>query len=265
MRFQRAGWKPRTKNPAPQVRAPIEDPEIASDVYDRCLKSQYLMLTAQELLSLLPEVCRKICETVTPKRIPAQQRRLATMSAIDNPLPFATDSGSDEPTFDAIDDPLPFAAAVDDYKLVSDATTCSIAVPNSYKIYLKELLAYQQPEILTVAKVSHALRSVNFLIPGSHYGPDRLSRRPRRPGDPDPPDTYNFIDKFHSFIHQIDFATLSLPDYPSLSPSSIFTTAQISSAEENDRCDCDATLRSPTAKASDMRLVALRLWRVDLA
>jgi hypothetical protein len=147
---------PKDKDPAYQVQAPIEDPKIADDVYQRWIKTQHLTVSAEELLSLSSEVRNRVRENVTPKRVPAPQRNLALATTIGDPLPFATDVDGDEIMADAVPRPIVASNAV--------TSSGSITIADPYETYLKELPANQQPTAFTVAKESHSLRSIKVLV-----------------------------------------------------------------------------------------------------
>jgi hypothetical protein len=61
------------------------------------------------------------------------------------------------------DDPLPFANT-DDICPTSTSSPDPIVIPDPYEMYLKSLPPGQRPEVLTVARESHALRSIPMLM-----------------------------------------------------------------------------------------------------
>jgi len=138
--------EPVYREPAYQVRAPVEDPKIAIDVYNRWIKMLNLMLSTEELLSLSPEVRNKVRETVTPKRFPILQRSLALAASNDDALPFAADT--------------------EDGDLVATTGTGSFTVPDPYETYLRELPPNEKPNVF-VARESHALRAINIIVNNS--------------------------------------------------------------------------------------------------
>jgi hypothetical protein len=63
-----AGPPPKqTKDREYQIQAPIEDPQVASNIYLRWLKTPNVTLTLEELLSLSPDVRNKVREAITTK------------------------------------------------------------------------------------------------------------------------------------------------------------------------------------------------------
>ncbi|KAJ3473343.1 hypothetical protein NLI96_g13043 [Meripilus lineatus] len=79
--------------------------------------------------------------------------------------------------------------------------------------YIKGMLS--NPDIQPSASINRWIVSILTFhfklvhVPGSHHGPDGLSRRPRQPGDPpiDETEEHDFedwIDRFHGFIHFIN-------------------------------------------------------------
>jgi gag-polyprotein putative aspartyl protease len=126
------------------VQAPIEDPQIAGDVYMRWLRMPNVTLSPEELLSLSPDLRNKVREAVTTKRIPVYKTKL---NEINN-----------------IGDALPFSDGVLDPDLSAAVTSSPLIIPDPYEAYLSSLRAGQEPEVLTVAKESHALRSISMLV-----------------------------------------------------------------------------------------------------
>jgi hypothetical protein len=135
--------------------------------------------------------------------------------------------------------------------------------------YIKGMLA--NPDIAPSASINRwivAILTFHFElvhVPGVRHGPDGLSRRPRQPGDPDPPETEEFedwIDKVHGFLHQINISTIPQP--PSMLHSIFITEPTNQDRETETRSDYDIVPRSPSAKAEDERLVAVRKWHEDL-
>jgi hypothetical protein len=106
-----------------------------------------LTLSTEELLSLAPEVRSKVREAVTPKRFPILQRSLALATSNDDALPFAPDAENGD--------------------LAATTDTGSFIVPDPYETYLKELPPHEKPKVVTVAKESHALRSIKIVVNNS--------------------------------------------------------------------------------------------------
>jgi len=136
--------------------APVQDRKIADDVYARSMQTPCVTLTQQELLSLSPEVRQKVRDVVTPKRVVADNRDMATAVA----KQYQAVTIEDEPDED---DPMPFAEPVAAISHV-DIVPVSVVVPDPYECYLSTLSPGELAEPLTVAKVSHALRSVFLLV-----------------------------------------------------------------------------------------------------
>ncbi|OBZ76105.1 hypothetical protein A0H81_03921 [Grifola frondosa] len=60
---------PKDKDAAYKTSAPVQDPRIAEDVFNRSMKAPLLTLTPEELLSISPEVRAKYRDAVTPRRV----------------------------------------------------------------------------------------------------------------------------------------------------------------------------------------------------
>jgi hypothetical protein len=143
------------KDSAYRTQAPVQDSSIADDVYKRSMKTPFVTLTQQELLSLSPEVRQKVREAVTPKRLTTgdtRETKAARMVTIEQD----DDDMSDE------DDALPA-----DPLLCGSLASVGMdgyVIPDPYECYLQTLAPGQEPELLTVAKESHALRSIFLLV-----------------------------------------------------------------------------------------------------
>ena len=122
---------------------PIHDPKIAEDVYNRSMTTPCVTLTPQELFSLSPEVRQKVREVVTAKRITneTKQTNIATIVSNEEPLAFATEES-----------------------LEAEQSNVALVIPDIYEQYLNTLRPGERPEVLTVAKDSHALRSIYLLV-----------------------------------------------------------------------------------------------------
>ena len=57
----------REKEPAYHTAAPIQNPKVIEEVYERSMKASCITLSPAELLSILPEYRQKMCDSVTPK------------------------------------------------------------------------------------------------------------------------------------------------------------------------------------------------------
>ena len=139
-----AGKSSREKEPAYHTQAPIQNPALANNVYKHSMKTPCVTLTPEELLLLSPEICSKVCEVVTSKRIVAGDTNISTNVLVANIYCFEEVTSIIHPDG-------------------------SIVVPDPYETYLKGLKEDQKPELLTVAKDSHALRSITMLIDNKEF------------------------------------------------------------------------------------------------
>lgn len=141
--------KPSNKEPAYRSVAPIQNPQLAIDVFNRSMKTPCVTLTHEELYSIAPEVRFKVRDAVSSKRIPPVSSNLiGNPSDTGDPLPF-TDS---DPYSNAdTDDGLPPENAI----IVSDP----------YETYISTLTPGTSPKPYIVAKDSMALRSVMMHLP----------------------------------------------------------------------------------------------------
>jgi hypothetical protein len=118
-------------------------------------------------------------------------------------------------------------------------------------------------------------------IPGTHHGPDGLSRRPRQVGDEEDQDHeeefVDWIDHLHGFIHQINVIDIHLPPTSNSLPlpfPHISTLAQATDLSEEDTSaigtidtninDYILAPRSAQAKADDLHLLKVFQWLQDL-
>jgi hypothetical protein len=118
-------------------------------------------------------------------------------------------------------------------------------------------------------------------VPGTHHGPDRLSRRPRQDGDEedrdDKEDFTDWIDELYRFMHQINVVNthpLPTPNSLPLPFPHILTLAQTTDLSEEDTSaiitidtnidDYILASRSVQAKADDLRLLKVFQWLQDL-
>ena len=111
--------------------APVQDPNIAEDVYKQSMNTPCITLSHKELYSLSPEVRQHIRDAVTPKRIinqgTCETKKVAIEEVIDE------------------DDPFPFPDAQD-----HDAD--AVIIPDPYETYLSTLKPGQLPDRLTSRK-----------------------------------------------------------------------------------------------------------------
>jgi len=105
------------------------------------MKTSFVTLSHQELLSLSPEVRQKVHEAVTPKRVMPDTKE-THINTIDDSLPFANDD-------------TPSAAIVDTH----EPPPGSLVIQDPYEQYLSSLQPGEHPDHnqLTIAKESHAL------------------------------------------------------------------------------------------------------------
>jgi transposase InsO family protein len=136
--------------------------------------------------------------------------------------------------------------------------------------YIKGMLS--NPDIAPSASINRwivAILSFQFTlvhVPGTHHGPDGLSRRPRQPGDVcddgDEQEFEDWIDRLYGFIHQINPLPFPPPPYSldTFSLTSDLSEEDTSSPEDS----YDLVPRSEHAKSDDIRLLKVRKWLTDL-
>lgn len=117
--------KAKDNQPAYHTQTPIHNPVLANDVYQRSMKTPFVTLTTEELLSISPDVRSKFREAITPKRIAND-----TVSA----------------------------------NLLAEEEDTHIVVEDIYENYIKSLRPNETPERFVVAKESHSLRSISVQI-----------------------------------------------------------------------------------------------------
>jgi integrase-like protein/reverse transcriptase-like protein len=142
--------------------------------------------------------------------------------------------------------------------------------------YIKGML--KNPDVAPSASINRWILSILMFhftlvhVPGSHHGPDGLSRRRPQPGDePEPEDDFeDWIDQVNGFMHIINSPPLShsrIRDHLSSPP----TTCYITEATREDSEPLEDTPekpttpytiipRSETALATDKRLQNVREW-----
>ena len=116
------------------------------------MKSPIVTLTPEELFSISPEIRNRIKDTVSNKRIMPTDVNTLDMdnSQIES---FVLQSHTDpEVLIGHVTPPLPEEGA--------------IVVQDPYEVYLRNVPQGQTPEIITVAKESHALRSIIMILDG---------------------------------------------------------------------------------------------------
>ena len=148
--------------------------------------------------------------------------------------------------------------------------------------YIKGMLA--NPDIAPSASINRWIVSILTFqfelvhVPGTHHGPDGLSRRPRQPDDDpeDPDDEFDdWIDNLHGFMHFIQ-PSITPPTLPSLPrrssrPRSRVAVLALSLTEDGqDLSGGEGALayanfpRSKAALEAEKRLELVRTWHSDL-
>ncbi|OSX61622.1 hypothetical protein POSPLADRAFT_1057393 [Postia placenta MAD-698-R-SB12] len=131
------------KEPAYKTIVPVVQPKLAEEIFQRSMKSQFVTLTPEELLSIAPDVRNKYRDAVTPKRVSTEPVASAHIVEI----------GADE------------VAAVNQLSC-SGATLepGATIVPDPYETYLKHIPHGEHPTEFTVARDSNAIRLIIALI-----------------------------------------------------------------------------------------------------
>jgi hypothetical protein len=118
-------------------------------------------------------------------------------------------------------------------------------------------------------------------VPGTHHGPDGLSRQPWQVGDDEDQDDEeefaDWIDQLHGFLHQINIIDIHLPPTSDSLPlpfPHISTLTQATDLSEEDTTALDTTNsdiddytlapRSAQAKVNDSHLLKVFQWLQDL-
>ena len=88
------GAAPTTRNQEPAYRtlAPVQDPKLAEDVYRRTMKETTITLSAEELLSLSPEVRQRFKDAIMPRRVNVAPKAAALNNVVDGELPYAEET-----------------------------------------------------------------------------------------------------------------------------------------------------------------------------
>jgi hypothetical protein len=151
--------------------------------------------------------------------------------------------------------------------------------------YIKEILS--NPDISPSTSINQwivAILTFHFdlvHIPGTHHGPNRLSRRPQQDGDEEDRDDEkefaDWIDQLHGFIHQINVVDIHLPPTSDSLPPPfpcISTLTQATDLSEEDTSaisttdtnidDYILTPQSAQAKVDDFHLLKVFQWLQDL-
>ncbi|KAF9803503.1 hypothetical protein IEO21_09661 [Rhodonia placenta] len=131
------------KEPAYKTIVPVIQPKLAKEIFQRSMKSQFVTLTPEELLSIAPDVRTKYRDAVTPKRVSMEPVTSAHIVEI----------GADE------------VMAVNQLSC-SGATLepGATIIPDPYETYLKHIPHGKYPAEFTVARDSNAICSIIALI-----------------------------------------------------------------------------------------------------
>lgn len=143
--------------------------------------------------------------------------------------------------------------------------------------YIKGMLA--NPDIAPSASINRWILGILMFhftlvhVPGTHHGPDGLSRRRPQPGDVEEPedDFEDWIDQVNGFIHFIDPLPFQIHSLSTSPPISCYVTDDIrEDTPEPDDTTPDTTPdaptpysvvpRSDTAKATDEKLIKVKTW-----
>jgi len=152
------------KEPAYKTFALIQNPKVTDMVYERSMKAPSVTVLPEELLSLSPEIRQKMRDAVTPKWVitsdATESQTLVTHYNSEVPLPFVGEVIDPGPVCMGHGIPPP-AGIIPKYCTLPPS---AIIIPDPYEMYLNSLEPGTQPDVLTVAKESHALRSLMMLI-----------------------------------------------------------------------------------------------------
>ena len=143
---------------------PIQNPKVTDTIYERSMKAPSVMISPEELLSISSEIWQKMHNAVTPKWVitsdATESLILATHYNSKVPLPFVGEVIDPGPVCMGHGIPPPAGIIPKDHTLLPSA----IIIPDPYEMYFNSLEPSTQPDVLTVAKESHALRSLMMLI-----------------------------------------------------------------------------------------------------
>lgn len=132
-----------TKKLAYKTVAPVEDPKIVESVMEKTLRGSSISLTHEELFAISPEIRNKLKELLTPKRVADRKDAAVLLQTFVNPvLPRVEDLIRDG-------EKLPRGV---------------LRIPDPFEAYLARLPPGSDPQLLTVAKESHSLRSIESLV-----------------------------------------------------------------------------------------------------
>lgn len=150
---------PPAKKPEPAYKttAPVYDEKIASNVFNRVLDLP-ITISQKELYSLSPEVRSQINKVITPRRVPPKDITKAYTYA-DEALPYAIDDFEGENDTEAFQSTFAYTT-----HYPSAPPPGAFIIPDHYEQYLKSLPPGEEPQRLTVAKESAALRSIHPVV-----------------------------------------------------------------------------------------------------
>lgn len=141
-----------SKEPAYRTIAPIHSSHFAEEVYTRSMKLPFVTLSSEELLSISPEYRQKMRDAVTPKRIyPTEIEKVSDAVATHIQEEALPQVASEVPRTSHGRNGIPTPAE-------------AFIVADVYETYLNNLQPGEEPKRLTVAKDSHALRSLMMLV-----------------------------------------------------------------------------------------------------
>ena len=141
--------------------------------------------------------------------------------------------------------------------------------------YIKGML--KNPDIAPSASINRWIVSILMfhfelvLVPGTHHGPDGLSRRRPQPGDEEEPedDFEDWIDEVNGFIHMINPRPKPYPTLIDTPPITCFITennreetpeTNTPDTEEENSTNYDIVPRTEAAIKADSRLHQIRPW-----
>jgi hypothetical protein len=160
-----AGKQPRDKDGAYKVTAPIQSATIVDKVYTRSLKTPFITVTQEELMSIAPELRVRFRDAITPRKV-AQKDKEPSSSAPTNVA------------YHAIDDTLlPFQDVEELVSPEADITASyafshgdspqlrnGIIVPDPIESYLQSLHPDSKDVHFKEAMESHSLRVIQALV-----------------------------------------------------------------------------------------------------
>jgi hypothetical protein len=140
---------PQKSDPAYKTTAPIQSAKTIEEVYNRSMAAPCVTLSPNELFSISAEVRQKVREAVTPKRQANADAAAVNMSEVQPVLPFAMVEDIEETLISSN---------------VQDPPVDGIIIPDVYETYLSRLAPGEIPDVLTVARESHSLRSISLNV-----------------------------------------------------------------------------------------------------